>query len=87
MPALGYLVFTANKTLVTTLIKWVRAFDTKRLALAFSLESLCIRATPRLKLILRYSGAAPGPQPLMTERCITVFLICVKPKCQPLSHD
>jgi hypothetical protein len=87
MPALGYLVFTANKTLLTTLIKWVRDFDTKRLTLAFSLESLRIRATPRLKLILRHSGAAPGSQPFMTERCIAVFLICVKPICRPLSHD
>jgi len=87
MPALGYLVFTANKTLLTTLIKWVRDFDTKRLTLAFSLESLRIRATPRLKLILRHSGAALGSQPFMTERCIAVFLICVKPICRPLSHD
>ena len=87
MPALDCLVFIASRTLLTTLIKWVRDFDTKRLTLAFSLESLRIRATPRLKLILRYSGAATGPQPLMSERCISVFLICVKPKCRPLSHD
>jgi len=87
MPALGYLVFTANKTLLTALIKCVRGFDTKRLSLAFSLESLRIRAIPRLKLSLRHSGAAPDLQPLMMERCIAVFLIYVKPIFRPLSHD
>lgn len=87
MPALGYLVFTANKTLSTTLIKWVKGSDTKRFTLAFPLESLRIRATPRLKLILRHCGAAPVLQPLMTERCIDVFLIWVKPICRPLSHS
>lgn len=87
MPALGYLVFTANKTLLSTLIKCVRGFDTKRLSLTFSLESLRIRAIPRLKLSLRHSGAAPDPQTLMTERCTAVFLICVTPIFWPLSHD
>lgn len=83
MPALGYLVFTANKTLLTTLIKCVGGIDTKRL----SLESLRIRAIPRLKLSLRHSGTAPDPQTLMTERCTAVFLICVTPIFWPLSHD
>ena len=87
MPALGYLVFTANKTLLTALIKCVKGFDTNRLSLAFSLESLRIRAIPRLKLSLRHSGAAPDLQPLMMERCIAVFLIYVKPIFRPLIHQ
>ena len=87
MPALGYLVFTANKTLSSTVFKWVKGSDRKRFTLALSLESLRIRATPKLKLILRYCGAAPIPQLLMTERCIDVFLIWVKPICLPLSHS
>ena len=87
MPALGYLVFTDNKILLTALIKCVRGFDTKRLSLAFSLESLRIRAIPRLKLSLRHSGAAPDLQPLMMERCIAVFLICVGGFLAPTSLD
>ena len=86
MPALGYLVFTANKTLATALSKRVGESNTQRLTLAFSLESLRIRVIPRLKLILRHRSAVPASLSLLIERCCDVFLICIKSKNWPLAH-
>lgn len=86
MPALGYLVFTANKTFATALSKLVRGSNTQRLILAFPLESLRIRAIPRLKLILRHHDAVPAFLSLLMERCRDVFLICINSTSWALAH-
>lgn len=86
MPALGYLVFTAIKALATTLLQWGGGLSIKRFTLAFSLESLRIRAILRLKLILALYGALLASLCLLIKWCRDVFLICIKSIMRPLAH-